>query len=180
MTPENYFKEIAFARTFGFFSEVEQLRKSNLIRGGSLENAVVLSDFEHPLIQRQKLELEVTPENYFKEIAFARTFGFFSEVEQLRKSNLIRGGSLENAVVLSEDGILNGTLRASDEFVRHKALDLIGDIALCGHPLIGRIHAHKAGHALHTRLASCLTLHNSHCELVEESALAATRVPILL
>ncbi len=137
-------------------------------------------DFEHPLIQRQKLEMEVTPENYFKEIAFARTFGFFSEVERLRKSNLIRGGSLENAVVLSEDGILNGTLRASDEFVRHKALDLIGDIALCGHPIIGRIHAHKAGHALHTRLASCLTLHNSHCELVAESALAATRTPTLL
>ena len=133
-------------------------------------------DFEHPLIQRQKLEMEVTPANYFKEIAFARTFGFFSEVEQLRKSNLIRGGSLENAVVLSEDGILNGTLRASDEFVRHKALDLIGDIALCGHPILGRIHAHKAGHALHTRLASCLTLNNSHCELVAESALALGRL----
>ena len=132
-------------------------------------------DFEHPLIQQQKLEVEVTPENYFQEIAFARTFGFFSEVEQLRKSNLIRGGSLENAVVLSEEGILNGSLRASDEFVRHKALDLIGDIALCGHPIIGRVHAHKAGHALHTRLASCLTLHNSHCELVPESALGSNQ-----
>jgi len=134
-------------------------------------------DFQHPLIRQQKLELEVTPENYFKEIAFARTFGFFSEVEQLRKSNLIRGGTLDNAVVLSEDGLLSGTLRARDEFVRHKALDLIGDIALCGRPILGRVHARKAGHALHTRLAAFLTDHNSHCELIPESARAATGSP---
>jgi len=130
-------------------------------------------DFDHPLIQEQVIEMKVTPENYFREIAFARTFGFLSEVEQLRKSNLIRGGSLENAVVLSRDAIVSGTLRAPDEFVRHKALDLIGDISLCGHPIIGHIHAYKGGHALHTRLATSLTHGNSHCELVAESDLPA-------
>lgn len=131
-------------------------------------------DFDHPLIKHQVLEMEITPENYFSEIAFARTFGFLSEVEQLRKSNLIRGGSLKNAVVLSQDTILSGKLRAPDEFVRHKALDLIGDIALCGHPILGNIHAYKAGHALHTRLATSFFHGNSYCELVSESNLPTT------
>ena len=113
-------------------------------------------DFKHPLIQRQQLEMEVTPENYFKEIAFARTFGFFSEIERLRKSNLIRGGSLENAVVLSEDGILNGTLRASDEFVRHKILDAIGDLYLLGACLLGEFSGFKSGHNLNNALLRSL------------------------
>ena len=85
-------------------------------------------DFPHPLVGRQRLDLVVTPARYAREIAFARTFGFYREVEELLKKGLIRGGSLENAVVLSETGVMNGPLRASDEFVRHKTLDLIGDV----------------------------------------------------
>jgi len=130
-------------------------------------------DFEHPAIRRQEVDLHLTPATYLQEIAFARTFGFLKEVEQLRRSNLIRGGSLENAVVLSEDGIVNGELRAPDEFVRHKVLDLIGDISLCGYPLLGHLVAFKAGHALHTSLATELVRNSSVCRLVKESELSA-------
>ncbi|HSR67657.1 MAG TPA: UDP-3-O-acyl-N-acetylglucosamine deacetylase [Acidobacteriota bacterium] len=129
-------------------------------------------DFEHPAIGRQKLDLEVGSETYAREIAFARTFGFYDEVEQLLKSGLVRGGSLENAVVLSKDGIMNGELRAEDEFVRHKVLDLIGDISLCGHPVVGHVVAYKAGHALHTRLATELARNPALSRLCRESRLA--------
>lgn len=134
-------------------------------------------DFAHPAIGEQSLELEVTPERYAREIAFARTFGFYREVEQLLKKGLIRGGSLENAVVLSEDGIMNGGLRSPDEFVRHKVLDLIGDVALCGAPVIGCIKAHKAGHALHTHLATELSRNTTACRRLPESELCAIMNP---
>ena len=89
-------------------------------------------------------------------LARARTFGFLEDVERLRAVDLIRGGSLDNAIVLTRDGILNGELRYPDEFGRHKTLDLIGDLALIGRPLLARVVAHKAGHALHTQLVSRL------------------------
>jgi len=111
-------------------------------------------DFKHPLIGKQSFDFEASPETFAKEIAPARTFGFFHEVEVLRKNGLVRGGSLQNAIVLTEDGILNDILRFKDEFVRHKILDSIGDFSLIGRPLIGRIIAHKAGHAMHTHLVS--------------------------
>ncbi len=125
-------------------------------------------DFAHPAIGHQILDLEMTSKAYAKEIAFARTFGFRSEVEELRRKGLIRGGSFENAVVLSETEIMNGPLRSPDEFVRHKTLDLIGDISLCGFPLIGHIKAHKAGHALHTDLATALVRDPTLCRKVKE------------
>ena len=125
-------------------------------------------DFTHPAIGHQVLDLEMTSEAYANEIAFARTFGFHSEVEELRREGLIRGGSFENAVVLSETEIMNGPLRSPDEFVRHKALDLIGDISLCGYPLIGHIKAYKAGHALHTDLATALVRDPTLCRKIEE------------
>jgi len=128
-------------------------------------------DFQHPAIGRQVFDLSLTPERYAREIAFARTFGFFQEVEELRKKGLIRGGSLENAVVLSEDGIMNGTLRAPDEFVRHKVLDLIGDVSLCGYPLLGRINAFRAGHSLHTHLATEISRNSKAVRKVKESEL---------
>lgn len=124
--------------------------------------------FPHPSIGRQIVDWEITPETYAREIGFARTFGFYAEVEQLLKKGLIRGGSFDNAVVLSEEGIMNGPLRAPDEFARHKAVDLIGDVALCGRPLLGRIIAHKAGHALHTELATRLVRDPSLCRVVSE------------
>lgn len=127
-------------------------------------------DFSHPAIGRQMLDLEITPESYAREISFARTFGFYAEVEELLKKGLIRGGSLDNAVVLSQDGIMNGGLRAPDEFVRHKVLDLIGDVSLCGYPLIGHITAYKAGHALHTNLATEL-VRSPYTRKIKESEL---------
>ncbi len=129
-------------------------------------------DFTHPAIGRQKIDLVITPESYSREISFARTFGFLAEVEQLRKSNLIRGGSLDNAVVLDDNGVMNGTLRSSDEFVRHKVLDLLGDIALCGYPVLGHIQAYKGGHALHTDLATRLARTSQARRLVRESEFA--------
>ena len=128
-------------------------------------------DFTHPKIGHQVLNMELTPEIYRRDIAYARTFGFYAEVEDLRKKGLIRGGSFDNAVVLSETEIMNGELRSPDEFVRHKILDLIGDISLCGYPLIGHIRAHKAGHALHTSLATTLVRDPSLCCYVSESQL---------
>lgn len=130
-------------------------------------------DFAHPAIGKQKLIHGIDAATYEKEIAFARTFGFLAEVEELRRKGLIRGGSLENAVVLNDEGIINGDLRADDEFVRHKVLDLIGDVALCGYPLVGKIRAYKAGHALHTHLATELARDTSRTRLAGEKELAA-------
>ncbi len=115
-----------------------------------------LVDYAHPAIGRQMIELCVNRETFTKTLAGARTFGFLDEVEKLRAVDLIRGGSLENAIVLTRDGILNGQLRYADEFGRHKTLDLIGDLALLGRPLLAHVVAHKAGHALHTQLVSQL------------------------
>jgi UDP-3-O-[3-hydroxymyristoyl] N-acetylglucosamine deacetylase len=113
-------------------------------------------DFRHPVVGRQELTVAVRPEEYSTRIAPARTFGFAREVEALRSRGLARGGSLQNAVVLDESGILSGPLRFRDEFVRHKILDLIGDLALLGAVLDGHIHARKAGHALHIEFARAL------------------------
>jgi UDP-3-O-[3-hydroxymyristoyl] N-acetylglucosamine deacetylase len=115
-----------------------------------------LVDYTHPSIGRQEIELSVNSKTFSGILARARTFGFLEEVEKLRAVDLIRGGSLENAIVLTRDGILNGELRYPDEFGRHKTLDLIGDLALIGRPLLARVIAHKAGHALHTQLVSRL------------------------
>jgi UDP-3-O-[3-hydroxymyristoyl] N-acetylglucosamine deacetylase len=119
-------------------------------------------EFPHPLIQYQEFRFCVGSERYKQEIARARTFGFVEEVQALRQAGLARGGSLENAVVLSKEGILNPSLRYPDEFVRHKVLDLIGDLSLLGKPLIASIRAHRAGHALHYNLCSQI-LKNPAC-----------------
>jgi UDP-3-O-[3-hydroxymyristoyl] N-acetylglucosamine deacetylase len=113
-------------------------------------------DFPHPQVGQQQVEMLVNPESFRKLLARARTFCFESDIEPLRAMGLIRGGSLDNAIVLTKDGILNGPPRYADEFGRHKALDLIGDLALVGLPLLGRVEARKAGHALHTQLVSRL------------------------
>lgn len=113
-------------------------------------------DYAHPKVGRQEVELLVGRETFTHLLASARTFCFLHDVERLRAAGLIRGGSLENAIVLNRDGILNGELRFPDEFGRHKALDLIGDLALVGRPLKAEVVAHKAGHALHTQLVSRL------------------------
>jgi UDP-3-O-[3-hydroxymyristoyl] N-acetylglucosamine deacetylase len=113
-------------------------------------------DFPHPLVGQQEVEMLVGPDTFRHLLARARTFCFERDIEPLRAVGLIRGGSLENAIVLTNDGVLNGPLRFPDEFGRHKALDLIGDLALAGLPLLARVEAHKAGHSLHTQLVSRL------------------------
>jgi UDP-3-O-[3-hydroxymyristoyl] N-acetylglucosamine deacetylase len=111
-------------------------------------------EFPHPALAYQELTASLWSEAAFAEkLAPARTFTFESEVEALRRAGLARGGSLENAVVVGASGILNAELRFPDEFVRHKMLDLTGDLSLLGHPLRGHVVAYRAGHALHGRLA---------------------------
>jgi UDP-3-O-[3-hydroxymyristoyl] N-acetylglucosamine deacetylase len=111
-------------------------------------------NFPHPLIGPEAFEVELTNGSYVRQIAAARTFGFLHEAEKMRNMGLIRGASEENAIVLTKDGVSNGPLRFPDEFVRHKVLDLIGDLALLGHQLLGRVVADRAGHAMHTALVS--------------------------
>jgi UDP-3-O-[3-hydroxymyristoyl] N-acetylglucosamine deacetylase len=113
-------------------------------------------DFPHPQVGQQEVEMVVNEETFRRVLSRARTFCFESDIEPLRAMGLIRGGSLDNAIVLTKDGVMNGPLRFTDEFGRHKALDLIGDLALAGLPLLGRVEARKAGHALHTQLVSRL------------------------
>ncbi len=113
-------------------------------------------DFPHPLVGQQEVEMLVSPDTFRHLLGRARTFCFERDIEPLRAMGLIRGGSLENAIVLTQDGVMNGPLRFPDEFGRHKALDLIGDLALAGLPLLARVEAHKAGHSLHTQLVSRL------------------------
>ena len=111
--------------------------------------------FDHPIVGRQKLEFEVTPDKYSEEIAPARTFGFEHELDQMRNMGLIRGASLENAVCFTKEGVLNPEgLRYANEPVRHKVLDLIGDLALIGRPILGQVIAERAGHAMHVALVS--------------------------
>ena len=120
-------------------------------------------NFPHPLIGKQSLHVELTGTNYADFIAPARTFGFYSDVEKLQMHGLIRGGSLDNAIVLTETGMLNDTkLRFHDEFVRHKMLDLLGDFALIGQPVLGHLAGDRAGHALHTRFVAELLKTPSH------------------
>jgi UDP-3-O-[3-hydroxymyristoyl] N-acetylglucosamine deacetylase len=129
-------------------------------------------DFPSP-IGRQSIEMEVTPERYAEELSPARTFGFEHELEQLREMGLIRGASLGNAVCFTESGVLNPEgLRFRDECCRHKALDLIGDLALIGRPLLGHVIAERAGHAMHTALVAKIMSDPSLYEIVTFDHLA--------
>lgn len=123
--------------------------------------------YPHPMVGEQSLEMEVTPEAYAREIAPARTFGFEGELDQMRDMGLIRGASLDNAVCFTAKSVANvGGLRFADECCRHKALDLIGDLALLGRPLLGDVIAEKAGHAMHVALANKLMSDSSFYEIV--------------
>jgi len=112
--------------------------------------------YNHPLISEQTLTLPITPEIFKDQIAPARTFGFLYEVEYLRKVGLTLGGSKDNAIVLDESKILNDHLRFPNEFVRHKMLDLLGDLSLCGFQIKAHIYVHKGGHSLHTKMAQII------------------------
>jgi len=115
--------------------------------------ATYIIDFEHKAIGHQEIRMDLTPESYGRELGQARTFGFVSDIEYLKGLGLIRGGSLDNAVVLDDSGIVETDLRYPDEFVRHKMMDMLGDISLIGYPIMGHLYAERAGHAIHTALA---------------------------
>jgi len=135
-------------------------------------------DFPHPLVGQQEIEMAVSPSTFRHLLARARTFCFERDIEPLRSMGLIRGGSLENAIVLTNDSVMNGPLRFPDEFGRHKALDLIGDLALVGLPLLARVEAYKAGHALHTQLVSRLLADPSLWTITtEDSARVSVNTP---
>jgi UDP-3-O-[3-hydroxymyristoyl] N-acetylglucosamine deacetylase len=115
--------------------------------------------------------MRITEQSFNDDIASARTFGFLKEVEWMRQQGLALGGSLDNANVIGDTGPLNA-LRFDDEFVRHKILDAVGDLALLGRPVLGHVVAHRAGHALHTQLARQLLSDAEACAIVENVAVA--------
>jgi len=141
-----------------------RIRRPVSVESGGKRISIVPSDrflltcdvyYNHPMVDRQVIEMEVTPERYAVELAPARTFGFEYELDQMRNMGLIRGASLENAVCFTRTSILNpGGLRFQDECARHKALDLIGDLALIGKPVLGHVIAERAGHAMHYALVN--------------------------
>jgi UDP-3-O-[3-hydroxymyristoyl] N-acetylglucosamine deacetylase len=131
----------------------------------------VTIDFPHPSIGKQKLDLDINEQSFSREVAGARTFGFMKDVEALQKQGLALGGSLQNAIVLDERGILNPEgLRWPDEFVRHKALDALGDLVTLGSPLMGHLVLYKAGHDLMNKFVRLLLNSPDHSRLVELGA----------
>jgi len=145
--------------------EVRQGDKVAGVYPDPVPRATYIIDFEHKAIGHQEIQMELTPESYSRELGSARTFGFVSDIEYLKSLGLIRGGSVENAVVLDDSGIVNDHLRFPNEFVRHKLLDMLGDISLTGRPIIGHLYAERAGHAIHTALAEQITRLKSHYQI---------------
>jgi UDP-3-O-[3-hydroxymyristoyl] N-acetylglucosamine deacetylase len=132
--------------------------------------------FSHPLVGPQSMDLEVTPDHYAEEIAPARTFGFSWELDQMRNMGLIRGAALQNAVCFDRSRVLNpGGLRFPDEPCRHKVLDLLGDLAMVGRPLLGHVVTERAGHAMHYALVQKIMSDPSLYEIISFDQLA-TRV----
>ena len=125
-------------------------------------------EFDHPLIGRQELALDIGPETFRNEIARARTFGFMKDVAQLWTAGYALGASFENTLVITDDRVLNPEgLRFADEFVRHKVLDAIGDLALAGLPLIGAYRTVRGGHKLNHAVLSALMADTSAWRVVE-------------
>ncbi len=136
-------------------------------------------DFTNPLIGRQKYIHQLKEEAYRQDVSTARTFGFLHEVEALRKTGLARGGSLDNAIVIDGDRVLNeGGLRFKNEFVRHKVLDAIGDIYLMGLQMVGHYHGVKAGHAMNNKILHVLFSQPDAYEIVELGSEAPRRVTV--
>ena len=161
-----------------------RIRKPVSVEGGGKRITILPADrflltcevfFPHALVGRQTLDMEVTPENYAAELAPARTFGFEYELHQMRNMGLIRGASLDNAVCFDRESILNpGGLRFPDECCRHKALDLIGDLALIGKPLLGHVIAEKAGHAMHFALVNKIMSDPTIYEIITHDQVASS------
>jgi UDP-3-O-[3-hydroxymyristoyl] N-acetylglucosamine deacetylase len=177
--------ESAGIRTYRRRRRYLRIRRPVSVEGGGKRISILPSDsfqltcdvfFDHPAVGRQTMEIEVTPERYAVEIAPARTFGFEWELSQMRNMGLIRGASLENAVCFDRTTVMNPEgLRFADECCRHKILDLIGDLALIGKPLLGHVIAERAGHAMHAALVSKIMSDPSLYEILSFDQLA-TRV----
>ena len=134
-------------------------------------------DFDHPVILSAPYRFDFSETRFLKDIASARTFGFLRDVEMLRARGLVRGGSLDNAVVIDELRVLNPEgLRYPNEFVRHKVLDALGDFALLGMPIVGKITLHRTGHALNTRLMRAVLADPKAYEIVEPAHVEAVRL----
>jgi UDP-3-O-[3-hydroxymyristoyl] N-acetylglucosamine deacetylase len=135
-------------------------------------------DFNHPLLKEQSLTYQVSEENFLREVSDARTFGFLSDETALRANGLARGASLDNVVVLGDEAVLNKEgLRYKDEFVRHKILDLVGDLSLVGMPIIGHVVAHKSGHGLNAQMVNKLLQNPQNWIVVGAEEAAAARQP---
>ncbi len=136
-------------------------------------------NFPHPLIGRETFQVDLSDGNYVRQIAPARTFGFLHEADAMRQQGLIRGASTDNVIVLTRDDVMNPPLRFKDEFVRHKVLDLIGDLALLGKQILGSVVADRAGHAMHTALVSRILRDKSLWQetTIEESSGPAQNAP---
>lgn len=132
-------------------------------------------NFPHPLIGKETFRVQLSNGSYLRHIAPARTFGSRADEQAMRNMGLIRGASRENCIVLTRDGIENGPLRFNDEFVRHKVLDLVGDLALLGKQILGNVVADRAGHAMHTALVSRILRDKSLWEEVTVSEERAER-----
>jgi UDP-3-O-[3-hydroxymyristoyl] N-acetylglucosamine deacetylase len=159
--PRRFFRVL---KTVGF---EENGRRMSIEPSDKYEIDCVI-DFSHPFINRQAYHFVFENGSFGEQIASARTFGFTHEIEMLRKANLALGGSLDNAIVLTPDGMLNESpLRFGDEFVRHKILDIIGDFALLGMPVLGKITAERSGHAVHAALMSKILKTEEAWEIVE-------------
>jgi UDP-3-O-[3-hydroxymyristoyl] N-acetylglucosamine deacetylase len=133
--------------------------------------------YDHPLLRHQARTMTINEAAFVEEIAPARTFTFLREVELLRQHGFALGGSLENAVVIGDTGVLNHPLRFEDEFVRHKILDAIGDLALVGLPVIGHLVAHRGGHGLHTAFVAKMLAQRDAWEIVEQPATQLLPLP---
>ena len=172
-------------RTYRRRKRYLRIRRPVSVEGGGKRISILPSDsflltcdifFDHPCVGRQTMDIEVTPERYATDIAPARTFGFSWELDQMRDMGLIRGATLENAVCFDRTSVMNpGGLRFPDECCRHKVLDLIGDLALIGKPLLGHVIAERAGHAMHAALVSKIMSDPSLYEILSFDQLA-TRV----
>jgi UDP-3-O-[3-hydroxymyristoyl] N-acetylglucosamine deacetylase len=138
---------------------VEMERRSIQIVPSDRLQVIYTMPFDHPLLGEQSVAFDMSQETFIRDIACCRTFGFLRDIEALRRRNLARGGSLDNAVVIGDGGVLNGDLRFRDELVRHKVLDLLGDLYLLGKPVLGTVIAHSAGHLLHTKLVQEIQRH---------------------
>ncbi len=172
------FENVGFEEQLSFKKYVKVLKKIEVTDGNKIarispfDNTLLTTeiDFNHKLIGKQSISLVLNPEIYKSQICNARTFGFLKDVKKLRKKGLALGGSLDNAIVLNDKDIVNkGGLRYSDEFVRHKVLDLVGDLSLAGYRLLGSIFTSSGGHELNYKLVSKIFNSSSNWEFVSSN-----------